>query len=94
LNYQITHRPQTQDAPKEAAQAEAEVAESAKYGDGTPGQDSGAETDHEQIEKPHAEPKKGTLQDEADAEPRPTDLGKAREEAIQVRLALSLLIDI
>jgi hypothetical protein len=85
-NHRITCRPQTQDAPKEAAQAEAEAAKSAKYDDGAPGQDSGAETAREQIEKPHAEPKKGTLQDQEDAEPRPTDLGKAREQAKQVRL--------
>jgi hypothetical protein len=81
----MTPRPQTQDAPKEAAQAEAEAAESTKYDDGAPGQDSGAETAREQIVKPHTEPKKGTLQDKEDAESRPTDLGKAREQAIQVR---------
>lgn len=80
--------PQTQDAPKEAAQAEAEAAESAKYDDGAPGQDSGAETAREQTEKPHAEPKKGTLQDQEDAEPRPTDLGKARAQAKQVRAVI------
>ncbi|KAI0300321.1 hypothetical protein BC826DRAFT_992682 [Russula brevipes] len=75
-----------QDAPKEAAQAEVESTESTKYDDGAPGQTSEAETDHEQIDKPHAEPKKGTLQDDADAAPQPTDLGKAREQAKQGRV--------
>jgi hypothetical protein len=80
-NSWITRWPQTQDAPKEAAQAEAEVAESAKYNAGAPGQDGGAEITHEQVETPHAEPKKSALQGEEDANPRPTDLDKAREEA-------------
>ena len=89
-----SHRlPQTQDSPKEAAQAEAEAAESTKYDDGAPGQGSKAETDHEQIDKPHDEPKKGTLQDEGDAEPQPTELGKAREQARQVG-RLSIFIEI
>jgi len=70
----------TQDAPKEAAQAEVETAESTKFNDGAPGQTSDAETDHEQKTRPHAESKKGTLQGDGDMEPRPTDLGKAREQ--------------
>ena len=37
------------------------------------------------MDKPHEEPKKGTFQDEGDAEARPTDLGKAREQARQAR---------
>jgi hypothetical protein len=51
------------------------LAESTEYGDDAPGQDSAAVTDHEQTEKPHSEP-------------RPTDLGKAREEAKQVCLSV------
>jgi len=95
-NHQKTRLPlQTQDSPKEAAQAEVEKAESTKYDDGAPGQDSEAETDREQIERPHAEPKKGTVQDDEDAGPRPTDLGKAREQqTTQVRLFRSILVDI
>jgi hypothetical protein len=77
---------QEQDAPKEAAQTEVEAAESTKFDDGAPGQTSEAETDHEQKEKPHAESKKGTLQDDQDMQPRPTDLGKAREQTKKVRL--------
>jgi hypothetical protein len=83
---------QTQDAPKEAAQAEIEAAESTKFDDGAPGQTSEAETDHEQKEKPHAEPKKGTLQDDQDSEPRPTDLGEAREQTMKVRLLHLILV--
>jgi hypothetical protein len=74
------------DSPKEAAQAEVESAQSTKFDDGAPGQTSEAETDHEQKEKPHAEPKKGTLQDDQDTESRPTDLGKARQQTTKVRL--------
>lgn len=68
----------TQDSPKEAAQAEAEVAESTKGDDGAEGQAGEAETDSEQIEKPEAEPEKATLQDEKDTEPRATRSGEAR----------------
>ncbi|KAI0269793.1 hypothetical protein BC834DRAFT_863391 [Gloeopeniophorella convolvens] len=70
-------------APKEAAQAEAENAEATKYDNGAPGQTSEAETDHEQKEKPHDEPKKGTLQSDEDTQPQPTDLSKAREQSKQ-----------
>jgi len=70
----------TQDAPKEAAQAEVE---STKEDDSAPSQTSEAETDREQVDKPHDEPKKGTLQDDSDAESRPTELGKAQEQAVQ-----------
>jgi hypothetical protein len=77
---------QEQDAPKEAAQTEVEAAESSKFEDGTPGQTSESETDREQKENPHAEPKKGTLQDDQDTQPRPTDLSKAREQTKKVRL--------
>lgn len=41
---------------------------------------SEAEADREQVEKPHAEPE-GTTQDNEDMEPRPTDLGEAREKS-------------
>ncbi|KAI0304461.1 hypothetical protein B0F90DRAFT_1258819 [Multifurca ochricompacta] len=71
----------TEDAPKEAAQVEVEVTESLKLDDGAPGQTSEAETSHEQKEKPQDQPKKGTLQDDEDSEPRPTDLGKVREQS-------------
>ncbi|KAI9512375.1 hypothetical protein F5148DRAFT_1162839 [Russula earlei] len=74
---------ETQDAPKEAAQAEAQTAESTKYDDGAPSQTSEAETDHEQIDEPQRERKKGTVQDDSDTEPRPTELGKARVQAKQ-----------
>jgi len=67
----------TQDSPKEATQAEAEMAESTENEDGAQGKASEAETDREQIEKPHAE---GTAQDNRDPRPRPTDLGEAREQ--------------
>ena len=51
----VTEAPQTQDAPKEAAQAEADAAtESPTSDDGTPGQTSEAETEIEQSEKPQA----------------------------------------
>jgi hypothetical protein len=83
---------QTQDSPKEAAQAEDEAAESAKFNDGAPGQTSEAEMDHEQKTRPHAEPKKGTLQSDVDTESRPTDLGKAREHTTKVRPFLSSLV--
>jgi hypothetical protein len=48
------------------------MAKSTKNEDGAQGKASEAETDGEQIEKPHAEPD------------RPTDLGEAREQTKQV----------
>ncbi|KAH9065456.1 hypothetical protein EDB87DRAFT_1679925 [Lactarius vividus] len=69
----------TQDAPKEAAQAEAEAAESPKSDDGAPGQTSEAETNHEQSEKPH----NGTPQGDEDAKQPPSDLGEAPEQSTQ-----------
>ncbi|KAI9465534.1 hypothetical protein BJY52DRAFT_1183625 [Lactarius psammicola] len=69
----------TQDAPKEAAQAEADAAESPKSDDGALGQTSKAEADHEQIEKPHA----GTLQGDEDVKPPPPDLSEAPEPSPQ-----------
>ncbi|KAN0139833.1 hypothetical protein V8E53_002495 [Lactarius tabidus] len=54
----------TQDAPKEAAQAEADAAESPKSDDGAPGQTSEAETANEQSEKPDD----GTPQSDAEGE--------------------------
>ncbi|KAI0004558.1 hypothetical protein BJV74DRAFT_808124 [Russula compacta] len=76
----------TQDSPKEAAQAEAESAESAKSDDNAPGQASEAETEtnSEQVKKPHAEPEKDRAQDDKDAQSRPTDLGEARKQTTQV----------
>ncbi|KAI9443176.1 hypothetical protein H4582DRAFT_2054246 [Lactarius indigo] len=64
---------------KEAAQAEADAAESPKSDDGAPGQTSEAETDQEHSEKPHA----GTLQGDEDANQRPPDLGEAPEQSTQ-----------
>lgn len=72
----------TQDSPREAAQAEAETAESTKNEDSAQGKAGEAETDREQIEKPHAEPE-GTAQDNKDPGPRPTDVGEAREQTKQ-----------
>lgn len=69
----------TQDAPKEAAQAEAEAAESPKSDDGAPGQTSEAETNHEQSEKPHD----GTPQGDEDAKQPPPDLSEAPEQSTQ-----------
>jgi hypothetical protein len=68
---------QTQDAPKEAAQAEADAAEPSKSDDEAPGQTSEAEADYEQSEKPHA----GTPQGDEDAKPPPPDLSEAPEES-------------
>jgi hypothetical protein len=56
------------------------MAESTKNEDGAQGKASEAETDREQIEKPHAEPE-GTAQANKN---RPTDLGEAREQTKQV----------
>ena len=51
----VTEVSQTQDAPKEAAQAEVDAAaESPTSDDGAPGQTSEAETEIEQSEKPQA----------------------------------------
>jgi hypothetical protein len=60
----VTEASQTQDAPKEAAQAEADAAESPKSDDGAPGQTSEAETANEQSEKPDD----GTPQSDAEGE--------------------------
>jgi hypothetical protein len=57
--------------------------ESTKNEDGAQGKASEAETDREQVERPHAEPE-GTAQEKKDPEPRPTDLGEAREQTKQV----------
>jgi hypothetical protein len=59
------------------------MVESAKNEDGALGKANDAETDREQIEKPHAEPE-GAAQDNNDPAPRPTDLGEAREQTKQV----------
>ncbi len=85
----VTEASQTQDAPKEAAQAEADVAESPKSDDGAPGQTSEAETDHEQSEKPHA----GTLQGDEDAKPPPPDLSEAPEQSTQVHFVSLALVN-
>lgn len=61
----------TQDAPKEAAQAEADAAESSKSDDGAP-----VQTDHE---KPHG----SALQGDEDAKPPPPDLSEAPEKSTQ-----------
>lgn len=61
------------------------MAESTKNEEAAQGKASEAETDREQIEKPHAEPD-GTAQDNKDPGPRPTDLGEAREQTKQVPL--------
>jgi hypothetical protein len=63
------------DSPKEAAQAEAEIAESTKSDDDASGQ---AEADWEQIEKPQAE-QEAAPQHEKATEPQPTHSGKARK---------------
>jgi hypothetical protein len=60
----VTEVSQTQDAPKEAAQAEADATvESPTSDDGTLGQTSEAETEIEQSEKPQA----GTPQSDEEA---------------------------
>jgi hypothetical protein len=59
------------------------MAESTKNEDGAQGKASEAETDREQIEKPHAEPE-GTAQVNKHPGPRPTDLSEAREQTKQV----------
>lgn len=72
---------QTQDGPKEAAQAEADAAEPSKSDDGAPGQTSESDTDDKQSEKPHD----GTPQEGEDAaNPPPPDLSEAPEESSQV----------
>jgi hypothetical protein len=68
----------TQDAPKEAAQAEADAAESSKSDDGAPGQTSEAETANEQSE----EPDDGTPQ--SNVEPKSSE---TPEQSIEVRSA-------
>ena len=85
----VTEASQTQDAPKEAAQAEADAAESPKSDDGALGQTSKAEADHEQIEKPHA----GTLQGDEDVKPPPPNLSEAPEPSPQVRFVSLTLVD-
>ena len=77
---------QTQDAPREAAQAEADAIEPPKSDDGAPGQTSEAEINHEQSEKPHA----GTPQGDEDVKPPPPDLSEAPEESTQVRFVSSI----
>jgi hypothetical protein len=74
----VTEAPQTQDAPKEAAQAEADAAESSKSDDGAPGQTSEAETANEQSE----EPDDGTPQ--SNVEPKSSE---TPEQSIEVRSA-------
>lgn len=69
---------QTQDGPKEAAQAEADAAEPSKSDDGAPDQTSESDTDDK---KPHdGTPKEG----EDAANPPPPDLSEAPEESSQV----------
>lgn len=77
----VTEASQTQDSPKEAAQAEADAAESPKSDDGAPGQTSEAETEIEQSEKPHD----GTPQTDEEA---PPDLSEAPEQSTEVRSIL------
>ncbi|KAI0044420.1 hypothetical protein FA95DRAFT_1574490 [Auriscalpium vulgare] len=76
-----------EDSPKEAASTEAaglpEAADtsssSEKYHDGAPGQTADSEGAHEQKEKPHEEPKLGTVQNEDDTSAKPVSQGAPRE---------------
>jgi hypothetical protein len=58
------------------------MAESTKDEDDAQGEAS-TEANRKEIEKPQAEPE-GAAQDNKDLGPRPTDLGKAREQTKQV----------
>ncbi|KAI0322012.1 hypothetical protein OF83DRAFT_80337 [Amylostereum chailletii] len=80
-----------EDSPKDAANAEAaglpEAADTSK----TPEPSFNADAP-EQKDKPHEEPKKGTLQSDEDDTPKPTDIGVARTAAKEARLIFSFRV--
>ncbi len=82
----VNEAPQTQDAPKEAAQAEVDAAESQKSDDGVELQATEAEAKHS-AEKPHA-----GIQGDEDAKPPPPDV--TEEQSAQVCFVSLTLVQI